>query len=273
MKSNPFRGISENVKAVVKPLLASSDEYHITHSARLARTADILVEMINELGDREDIKILELGTSGFIPATLKWIFPGVTIDVTDFNTSAAGGGDALGARKKRLEFSSVAIDVTAYSVDLEYDSIPVDDETYDIVICCEVLEHMEIDPMFMLSEVNRVTKTGGLLLLTTPNILSSRALTKMVEGYAPYFFMQYHKNREYHRHNYEYSTSGVHGILKCAGYYSTVWTEDLFEDSLTSVVDRLNDAGFNIKNVGDNVIARASKVSSVVERYPNGLYV
>lgn len=273
MKSKPYAGINENVKAVIQPLLADGDDYHVTHTARLARTADILAGMVAGLADREGVRILELGTSGFIPAMLKSLFPSVSIDVTDFDTSGEGDGDALGARKRKLEFSGVAIDVTAYSVDLEYDTIPVDDETYDIVICCEVLEHMEIDPMFMLSEVNRVTKTGGSLLLTTPNILSSRGITKMLRGDAPYFFMQYHKNREYHRHNYEYSANGVYAVLRCAGYDPTVWTEDLFEDGIVGAVGLLRLRGFTIENVGDNIIAQAVKISPVVERHPNGLYV
>ena len=48
---------------------------------------------------------------------------------------------------------------------------------------------MEIDPMFMLSEVNRALKDGGKLLVTTPNVLSSRGLYKIIHGVEPYFYM------------------------------------------------------------------------------------
>ena len=266
MRSHPYFGISDRVVEVAKPLLNNSGDYHKTHAARLARTAELLVEMVEEVG--EDCRILELGTSGFLPVLLKSLFPSVSIDVTDYD-----GERKEGERLRSVSVAGQSAEVRAFTVDLEYDMLPVEDETYDIVICCEVLEHMEIDPMFMLSEVNRVLKTGGKLFLTTPNVLSARAFTRIFEGYPPYFFMQYHKSREYHRHNYEYSAKMLWSTLKCAGFDSKVWTEDLFEDTASHVVDSLNYFGFRVANTGDNLIAVGNKISGVVERYPNGLYV
>lgn len=45
--------------------------------------------------------------------------------------------------------------------------LPLPDSFYDLVICCEVLEH---DPNFWLTlkEVNRVIKPTGYLIITTP---------------------------------------------------------------------------------------------------------
>lgn len=260
-------GISSEVLEVVKPLLDNGDGYHKVHKARLARTAHIVSDLVAAVGG--DCKVLELGTSGFIPATLKSLFPSVAIDVTEH----AQNTDTATVQEKDFEISGKSVRALTFGMDLEYNELPVDDETYDIVVCCEVLEHMEIDPMFMLAEVNRVLKTGGVLMLTTPNILSSRAITKMVQGYEPYFYMQYHKSREYHRHNYEYSAKGLWAVLKCAGFDPTVWTEDLFEDALPHTVEMLNYHGFKISNVGDNLLASAIKVSGVVERHPRGLYV
>ena len=126
--------------------------------------------------------------------------------------------------------------------------------------------------MFMLSEVNRVTKTGGSLLVTTPNAVGSRALTKMVAGIEPYFYMQYNKDRSYHRHNYEYSIHSLMQVVKSAGFDGSIWTEDNFEDSMPTVPDRLRKAGFNINHIGDNIITVARKVSGVVDRFPSTMY-
>lgn len=251
---------------VVKPLLDGGDYYHRVHKARLARTAHIISDLVAEVG--EDCRILELGTSGFLPVTLKSLFPSVSIDVTEHRQKQV----IAGIEQKEVGIADKSVSVTAFGMDLEYDELPVGDETYDIVICCEVLEHMEIDPMFMLAEVNRVLKTGGKLFLTTPNILSSRAITKMVQGYEPYFYMHYHKSREYNRHNYEYSAKGLWSLLKCAGFDPIVWTEDLFEDPLPHTVEMLNYHGFKIANTGDNLLSIAPKISGIVERYPRGLY-
>ncbi len=46
--------------------------------------------------------------------------------------------------------------------------LPFDDGSFDLVWCSEVIEHLQ-DPAFSLGELRRVTKPGGLLVLTTPN--------------------------------------------------------------------------------------------------------
>jgi SAM-dependent methyltransferase len=271
VKSRPYDEVSATIKAVAKPLLETGDEYHITHAARLAYTLEVLYRE----GVAEGGRVLELGTTGFFPIAVESLFPGVAIDVTNFDGAWALIESFVKDPVSQVvcELAGKSAAVTAFSIDLEYDVIPAEDETYDVVLCCEVLEHMEIDPMHMLSEVNRVLKTGGKLIMTTPNILSSQAWAKMLAGYAPHFFMQYHKSREYHRHNYEYGVREVHNILTSAGFDPKIWTKDLFEDGFPAVVKSLTDAGFHIENVGDNIIAVATKVSGVVERFPHGLYV
>jgi SAM-dependent methyltransferase len=46
--------------------------------------------------------------------------------------------------------------------------LPFEDGSFDLVWCSEVIEHL-VDPAFSLAELRRVTKPGGLLVLTTPN--------------------------------------------------------------------------------------------------------
>lgn len=211
--------------------------------------------------------MLELGASGVMTLALKELLPDINLEVTNFDTSKS--------LQHVFEYTSGSYsgDFTAYSVDLESESIPVPSGYFDWVLCCEVIEHMDVDPMFMLSEVNRVLKDGGSLFLTTPNITSSRCLTKMMMGIEPYFYMQYHKDRSPYRHNYEYSIFSIKSVLKAAGFEGSIWTEDCFEDPVMKVIDKLKIAGFEIPHVGDNIITIAKKTGPVVNRYPEAIYV
>lgn len=48
------------------------------------------------------------------------------------------------------------------------ETLPFADESFDLVWCSEVIEHLR-DPAKSLAELRRVTRTGGELILTTPN--------------------------------------------------------------------------------------------------------
>ena len=54
--------------------------------------------------------------------------------------------------------------------DAEKDRFPYPDGHFSTVLCCELIEHLFEDPMHLMSEVNRILKPGGHLVLTTPNI-------------------------------------------------------------------------------------------------------
>lgn len=261
MSKQKITSIGDRVKHAVRDVLSEADEYHETHRARLLRTADILYK------EAPSGKLLELGTTGFTSLVCEQLLPDLEVHGTNFEKGRKPTENVT------FSLGQHSVDVKCYNLDLEYGMIPVKDGTYDFVMCCEVLEHMEIDPMHMLSEVNRVLKPNGTLLLTTPNITSSRALTKILSGVEPYFYMQYHKNREYHRHNYEYSARTLKRLLECAGFNVDVWSEDLFESGMPETIETLKKAGFEIEEAGDNLIAVGDKISGVVDRHPVGIYV
>lgn len=75
--------------------------------------------------------------------------------------------------------------------DAEKDLYPYPDARFDTVLCCELLEHLYFDPMFMMSEINRIIKPGGHLMLTTPNITNLNALHALLRQFHPGFFHNY----------------------------------------------------------------------------------
>jgi len=55
------------------------------------------------------------------------------------------------------------------SVRLEEYVLPFADETFDVIIMCEVLEHLNFNPLPLLKEINRIGKPGSVFYLSLPN--------------------------------------------------------------------------------------------------------
>jgi len=65
--------------------------------------------------------------------------------------------------------------------------LPYKDSCFDFVVCSEVLEHIE-KPEEAVNEFYRVLKKGGVLVLTTPNILNPAEILHNLKDYLMWFF-------------------------------------------------------------------------------------
>ena len=260
MITDAYENISIEIKQTLESLISPDDFYHNNHKRRMARTLQVLVDQ-NPKGS-----ILEVGTSHVIPLALEKLIPELEVFVTDFDLSK----EPIGEMTVSLNgFSRV---VKCARVNIENDPLPFEDEKFDYVLCSEVLEHMEVDPMYMLAELNRVTKELGTLLLTTPNAVSTWSITKMLRGFEPYFYMQYRHDRSPYRHNYEYSIHSLMHTIKAAGFDGSIWTENCFEEPNYTDVHKLQAIGYQLNHTGDNIFTLAHKKSGVVDRYPKVIY-
>ena len=107
--------------------------------------------------------------------------------------------------------------------DAEKDIFPYPDASFDTVLCCELIEHLPSDPMFMMGEINRILKPGGQVVITTPNAGGLRAISAILLGYHPAFFPAYIRPRKpgeesEARHNREYVPMEVQHLLTGSGY-------------------------------------------------------
>lgn len=253
--------VYKNVEELLNEVAPPTNPYHKTHSKRYGRTLSVLLDEKPLKG-----KLLEVGTSKVYPLVLQELVPGLQVHVTDYDLSKPPKGSLTiseGDRSRK---------VPVYRVDIETTPLPVEDETFDYIICGEVIEHLERDPMFMMSELNRVMKPNGLLVLTTPNIASSHGVSRILQGADPYFYMQYRKAGTLDRHNYEYSPRSIAQVMKASGFSGKIWTEDSFGAPATTNIEILRKAGFSLEHIGDNIFTVGRKVGPVLERYPSVIY-
>lgn len=156
-------------------------------------------------------RLLDVGCYG------QWIGAYVNLlgyrDITGIaNEADAGLRHDMPRKNGVLEF-----DLSVNFFDAEVEAFPYPDESFDVVVCCSMLEHLARDPMHLMSEINRVTRHGGDLVLQTPNSASLNTLQRTLLGSQPYSFSLYY-GVGIHRHNREYTTSEIVRLMSNSGF-------------------------------------------------------
>jgi SAM-dependent methyltransferase len=175
--------------------------------------------------------------------------------------------------RRSYSFDADMIEYELYNCNLERECVPVAGEVYDCVLAAEVLEHMSVDPMAFLMEVNRITKPGGRLLLTTPNVASTESIFRALWRQIPSVYYQYRKGRHTDRHNLEYGPDLLTKLVENAGYkIERIWTEDSWSSQRSEIVQLIDEAGFPPELRGDNLFVVGLKVGPTKSRFPDFLY-
>ena len=98
-----------------------------------------------------------------------------------------------------------------YSVDLNCEVFPEPDESFDLVIASEVIEHL-IMPDRVLGELTRVLRHGGHVLLTVPNVAFWRFRVQALGGEVPSVTAD-------DRHLHSFSASLLAHLVRKAGLH------------------------------------------------------
>jgi len=101
------------------------------------------------------------------------------------------------------------------NVNVETEKLPFPDCHFDLVFFCEVLEHLQSDPLHAMLEIKRVLKVGGTLILTTPNAVGIERIAKLLVGQN--VCDHYSAYGPYGRHNREYSPEELRALMRYSG--------------------------------------------------------
>lgn len=168
----------------------------------------VVMEWMKELNDGSVRKVLELGSNPYnLTLLLKKYFK--------FELSLAnffGKAEDNGRHTQIVEGGGERHEFTFDHFNLETDPYPYPDGYFDCVLFCEILEHLLLSPDFAVSEMNRILRPGGYILVTTPNMTRLANLVWLArgkninDGYSPHGI--------YGRHNREYTVKEIVELLQ-----------------------------------------------------------
>lgn len=188
------------------PLSDWASEYLTNHRDRFAQDLD-LVETHLVAGSY----VLDVGCS-----------PPVLLAALASRGYRVCGVDIDPSRFERV-IEVTALDV--HAVDIEHSPLPFAEARFDAVVCNELFEHLRIDLIYTMAELLRVTKPGGQLFLSTPNLRSLYGYANLIlkdksASCSPDLYEQYTKLRTigHMGHVREYTRSEVSEFLTRIGY-------------------------------------------------------
>jgi glycosyltransferase involved in cell wall biosynthesis/SAM-dependent methyltransferase len=243
--------------------------YIAEHKTRLVKTLDLIPE------GGGDKSILEMGAYMQITPALKTRLGYGYVRGCYFGK--LGITEHKSAESQTGERFECDIDL----FNAERDRFPYADESFDTVVCGELIEHLSGDPMHMMSEINRILKPGGHLLITTPNIASIHGIAAILQRNHPGFFVAYLKPSEDGtvdaRHSREYAPAEIYRLMLDAGFeVARLETGAFGEDPHPEhdfVWDILKKNSLAMDLRGDGIYCLGRKVSGVLQRWPDWLYV
>ncbi len=139
----------------------------------------------------------------------------------------SGQGALISLMKSHFNAQSEACDYTAelmklpgvnvHVTDLDKQEIPFNDHHFDVVTCTEVIEHLE-NPRSLMRQMFRLTRSGGHILISTPNVLNLKSRIRyLFFGFFNLFGpLHFRESRRYSAGGHITPISGfylVHGLI------------------------------------------------------------
>ena len=241
--------------------------YHQVFEKRYAKT----LQIIDKLGLDRRVRVLELAAApyGMTGLLRHYLFDNVTI---------AGFG-ALNEERRSIKLGVFANKYSFEEVlfNAEKDVWPFEDQCFDLIISCEMLEHLLFDPMHIFVEANRVLDKNGLLFLSTPNASSWQNLIKVISfdtpSLVPHFRLPSTLENVYQRHNREYTPGALSVMFDAAGFEMKLRSTDdsypLHKYALSPLQFSSMQKLFGPGHMrGDTLNFVGKKTQGVKERYP-----
>jgi SAM-dependent methyltransferase len=184
------------------------------------------------VGDRTG-KCLELGANPYYTTLLLDHFTDLKLTLANYFGPQFPG---LGPHNQTITFDNPITHnrdqstFSFYHFNIEHDEFPFPEGYFDLIMCCEIIEHLQVDPVGVLRQIKRILAPSGRLILTTPNVNRFENVCRMIAG--ANIYDPYSGYGPYGRHNREYNRHELALLLDYCGFeIETMFSADVHENA------------------------------------------
>lgn len=162
-------------------------------------------------------RCLEIGANPYFTTTLLRLYTPLELSLANYfgphfgasATQTISVDNPTTGKRENLSF-------TFSHFNIEEASFPFSASQFDVVLFCEVIEHLQSDPVKVLREMKRILKPGGHLIITTPNVGRLENVARILAG--ENIYDPYSGYGPYGRHNREYTRHELTQLLSYCGF-------------------------------------------------------
>lgn len=220
-------------------------------------------------------KCLELGANPYFTTILLQEFTSLKLSLANYFGS--NRDNLITQEVNYKEFKSgkqLSSQLKSSHFNIEEEPFPFETEEFDVILFCEIIEHLLINPVAVLKEIKRVLKPNGTLILTTPNVSRLENVARMIAGVNIYD--PYSGYGPYGRHNREYNKHELYLLLNYLGFtVDIMFTADVHENSAGSyaaISEYENLLKHRELDLGQYIFVRALNTGEAGKKKPAFLY-
>jgi len=186
--------------------------YHIN---RFRCTIADIMTILEERFDK-NARVLDISAFyGFVAVALSKL--GYNLNVTDLPAVFNCHGLSTKLIKNGIHFKPSDL----------VDILPYPESSFELVSCCETLEHLNFNPLVVLKHIHDILIPGGVLYLTVPNVSRLYNIVKHIKGQTDDVFMNMFSIQNADGtfpiqssgvHWHEYASKEICMALECAGF-------------------------------------------------------
>jgi SAM-dependent methyltransferase len=202
MEIQGARGMALRVNGEVIPI----DRYARFHARRFDQTLDL----VRRHGGGE---VLEVGGHPWAMTARLVREPGVKLIATVSAEEITPWSDEIPVTRHRYELDADGTTTSFYNYSANIERTPFSvGAMVDLVLACEVIEHVTRAPHVMMLNINSWLKPGGLVVLTTPNG------SQLENPFRVRAKMPAYRPSVYSRHNYVFTMDGLTDLVSACGF-------------------------------------------------------